>query len=97
MWLVVQPDGVLLRLQIQPKASTSGVVGLHGDRLKVRISSPPVDGKANDALLEFLSKTLGVPHKSLTLVRGDKSKMKDVYCQGMTGAQVATLFGVLLK
>lgn len=87
-WLTETADGVLLRIQAQPKASRSEVSGVHGDRLKIRIAAPPVDGEANEELIRFLKKKLGIPSSRLTLVRGQSSKMKDVLCAGMKAAQI---------
>ncbi|MGZ3689733.1 MAG: DUF167 domain-containing protein [Bdellovibrionota bacterium] len=87
-WLQAAPRGVLIRLQIQPKASRSEVVGAHGERLKIRIQAPPRDGEANDELLRFLKKRLGVP---VELVRGASSRAKDVLCVGASAEQVRAL------
>ena len=72
------PDGWLLTLHIQPGAKKSEVVGLHGDALKVRIASPPVDGKANEALVTFIADQLGLPKRAVQLVKGDTSRAKTV-------------------
>lgn len=77
-WYRKTPDGWLLTLHIQPGAKKSEVVGLHGDALKVRIASPPVDGKANEALLAFIADQLGLPKRAVQLVRGDTSRAKTV-------------------
>ena len=61
---------------MQPGAKKSEVAGMHGDAVKIRIHSPPVEGKANDALILFLSKILGVRISSLQIERGDKSRTK---------------------
>ncbi len=68
----------MLDLHIQPGAKKSGVVGLHGDALKVRIDSPPIDGRANAALITFLAGALGVPKQSLAVVKGETSRRKTV-------------------
>ena len=68
----------MLDLHVQPGAKKSGVVGLHGDALKLRIASPPVDGRANAALLVFLAEALGVPKQSLQVVKGETSRRKTV-------------------
>jgi len=78
-WIEPTPHGVLLRLQAQPRASRTEVVGLQGDRLKIRIAAPPVDGAANQELLRFLKKQLGCP---VALVSGETTKYKDVLCTG---------------
>jgi uncharacterized protein (TIGR00251 family) len=82
-WIEARPDGgVLLRLQIQPKASRTEVVGPHGEppRLKVRVAAPPVEGAANDVLVRFLAKKLGVPRSAVAILRGEAGKLKDVVC-----------------
>jgi uncharacterized protein (TIGR00251 family) len=58
------------------------VVGLHGDRLKIVLQAPPVDGQANEALMRFLAKHLGVGKQALALVRGTSSREKTVTVQG---------------
>ena len=75
-WYRKTPDGWLLTLHIQPGAKRSEVVGLHGDTLKVRIASPPVDGKANEALVAFIADQLGLPKRAVQLVRGESSRTK---------------------
>jgi uncharacterized protein (TIGR00251 family) len=77
-WLCASGDGVLLTLHIQPGAKKTEAVGLHGDALKIRLAAPPVDGKANDALIDFLAKTLSIPKSRLTLVSGQTSRSKRV-------------------
>ncbi len=67
-----------LALRIQPRASRDRVCGLHGDRLKVQITAPPVDGAANAAVLAFIAQWLSVPRRSVTLVRGESSREKTV-------------------
>ena len=77
-WYRKTPDGWLLTLHIQPGAKKSEVVGLHGDALKVRVASPPVDGKANEALVAFIADQLGLPKRAVQLVKGDTSRAKTV-------------------
>lgn len=91
-WLEQFPDGVLIRVQAQPKASKSEVSGLHGEppRLKIRVAAPPVEGEANEELLRFLKKTLRGPGVQLELVRGHSSKSKDVFCRGLSLQEIAS-------
>ena len=77
-WLVASKDGVVLTLHIQPGAKKTEVVGPHGDALKIRLAAPPVDGKANAALLAFLAERLGVAKSRLELVGGETSRAKRV-------------------
>lgn len=72
------PDGLLLRLYTQPKAHRDSFIGLHGDELKVAITAPPVDGKANSHLITFLAKQFRVPKSQVVLVKGDTSRHKQI-------------------
>ena len=89
-WAEKHPDGFLIRIQAQPKASRTECVGPHGEppRLKVRVAAPPVDGEANAELIRFMAKTVGLPKSKLELLRGETSKSKDVLCRGLTDAKL---------
>lgn len=69
--------GLIVRIHVQPKASKSEFVGLHGDRLKVRVQAKPVEGAANEAVIKLLAKTAGVPKSAVSLIRGATSRQKD--------------------
>ena len=69
-------DHLLLRVRVVPRAANTRIEGLHGDALKIRLQSPPVDGKANKALLRFLSDHLGVPRNQIELLRGERNRNK---------------------
>ena len=81
--------GVELQLQVQPRASRTEVAGAHGGALKIRLAAPPVDGEANDELIRFLAKTLGVPKSAVTIVRGATGRKKVVRVAGVS-AETAT-------
>lgn len=87
------PAGVRLTVHVQPGASRSEVAGTHGDAIKLRLAAPPVDGKANEALLRFLADRLGVPRRSVSLVRGAASRAKVIE---VSGVDVATATRLLL-
>lgn len=70
--------GVVLRLHVQPGARRTEMAGLHGERLKVRVAAPPVDGAANEALLGWLADAAGIARSRLSLLRGATSRQKDV-------------------
>ena len=93
--LTVHARGDVIRfaVRVQPRASSSGIVGLHGDALKIRLSAPPVEGAANDALVELLAKTLGVSRGAVTIVSGATSRTKTVEVRGVTVAAVEALAG----
>ena len=69
-------DGAILTIQVQPKASKSECVGLHGDALKIRIAAPPVDGKANAELVALVAETFGVRKAQVEIRSGAGGRMK---------------------
>lgn len=76
-WYTWQEETLLLTLRVQPRASKDEIVGPHGeDALKVRITAPPVDGKANQHLIAFLAKSFGVAKGQVTLLKGDSGRDK---------------------
>jgi len=77
-WRREDGGALVLTLHVQPGASRTEVAGTHGDALKLRIASPPVDGKANATLLAYIADAFGVPLRAVTLVRGDTSRQKTV-------------------
>ena len=77
-WLRNAGEGVVLSLHIQPGARKTEVVGLHGTALKIRLAAPPVDGKANEALIEFLAGKLGVARQRVALIGGASSRAKRI-------------------
>ena len=83
-----------LSLYIQPGAKKTEISGTHDGRLKIRVNAPPVDGAANEALIKFLSKELGISKSRVTLVSGEKSRMK-TFDIDMDEAEVNKKLGVL--
>lgn len=77
-WIEARSDGVVIALHVQPGARRTAIVGPHGDRLKVAVSSPPADGRANTALLEFLAERLAIPKSCVRLLSGAGSREKRV-------------------
>ncbi|WP_154172642.1 DUF167 family protein YggU [Vibrio metoecus] len=71
-------DDLLLRLYIQPKASRDSIVGLHGEELKVAITAPPIDGKANAHLSKYLAKQCKVAKGSVVIEKGELGRHKQV-------------------
>lgn len=71
-----QDGKLLLHCQLQPRASKNEIVGLQGDRLKIRITAPPVDGKANQHLIALMSKWFGTPKSAITILRGETGRQK---------------------
>ncbi|HYC51375.1 MAG TPA: DUF167 domain-containing protein [Gemmatimonadaceae bacterium] len=83
--------GVRISIRVQPRASSNAVAGVHGDALKVRLSAPPVDGAANEALVDFLAGTFGIPPRDVTIVAGSSSRSKIVELTGVTEDRVRRL------
>jgi uncharacterized protein (TIGR00251 family) len=82
-WLTIVPQGALLRIHVHPGASRAGVRGFHGDALRVRVTSQPVEGAANRELLAILARALGVSRAALSLVTGEKGRDKKVLVHGL--------------
>lgn len=68
---------------IQPGSAKDEIIGFHDGRLKIRISAPPVDGKANKRLIEFASKVFGVPKSNVDIIKGTSSKIKTLKVTGI--------------
>ena len=89
-WYQTGGDGVTIHVHAQPGAKRTEVAGLHGDSLKLRLASPPVDGKANDCLIGFLAERLRVKRSQVTIIRGLSSRRKTVFV-AVAGLQPAAL------
>ena len=69
---------LVLELRVQPRAAQSAIAGLHGGRLRIRLAAPPVDGRANAALVELLAETFGVPRAQVSIEHGLAGRDKRV-------------------
>ena len=75
-WLSQTKAGVRIAVQVSPNARKSEIVSGDGDALRIRLQAPPVDGKANDALVQFLAKKLQIPRKQVTITLGHTGRRK---------------------
>ncbi len=82
-------DGCTLAVRVHPGARKNGVTGVHADALKIALTAPPVDGKANEALIAFLAEALRLPRARLAIVAGIASRAKTVRITGKSAAEVA--------
>lgn len=82
---------ITLTLHIQPGARKTGFAGIHGDALKVRLAAPPVDGKANAALVDLVAAALGVPKSAVALKSGHASRRKVLEIAGADLARALAL------
>jgi uncharacterized protein (TIGR00251 family) len=91
------PDGaLLLRLHVQPRAAANGLAGLQGDLLKLRLTTPPVDGKANKAVIAFLAKLFHLPKSALFIKSGQQSRSKSIILTGADEQLVRSVLTTLL-
>ena len=82
---LVTPAGLLLNIKLTPKSKKVGFLGVLDNCIKIGVSSPPVDNKANEELIKFLSKEFKVPKKSVVIESGETSKLKRVLIVGARG------------
>lgn len=87
-WIRGDGDAVVLTLHIQPGAKKTEIVGRHGEALKIRLAAPPVDGKANAALIAFIAAKVGAGRTAVELLSGETSRAKRVRIAGMTETAV---------
>jgi uncharacterized protein (TIGR00251 family) len=83
-------DGCTLSVRVHPGARKNAVTGIHADALKIALTSPPVDGRANEALIEFVAEALRLPRARITLVAGISSRSKTLRITGKSAAEVTT-------
>jgi uncharacterized protein (TIGR00251 family) len=81
-------NGAQFALRVQPRASRNAIVGTMGDAVKLAITAPPVDGKANHAVVEYLSDLFRVPKSSVVIVSGETGRNKLIAVRGMRAEQV---------
>ena len=86
--------GVTFAIKVQPRAKRNAIVGELGDALKVALAAPPVDGKANQACVEFFSEILRVPRSAVMIAAGDTSRNKVIRVVRISGALVKERLGV---
>jgi len=89
-WLAGVPGRWRLRLAVQPGARTTGSVGVHDGCLKLRVAAPPVDNRANDEIVRWLARRLGVPRAQLRIAAGEGARRKSVAIDAsIDGADIA--------
>lgn len=81
-------------MRVQPRATRTEVVGLHGNEIRIRVAAPPVDGAANEALIRLLAQLLGVPRSAVEVTAGAAARSKVVVVGGIEPASAARRLGV---
>lgn len=77
-------DGICIEIKVEPRSSQKGLAGLLGDRLKVKLTAPPVEGAANEQLVEVLAEAFGLKKSAIKIIRGQSSKNKSVELTGIS-------------
>jgi uncharacterized protein (TIGR00251 family) len=88
------PDGCTLTVRVHPGARRNGVTGVHGDAVKIALTTPPVDGRANEALIAYLADALRLPKANVALVTGATSRSKLLRITGRSAAEVHVMLQI---
>ncbi len=92
-----QSGGITFSVKVHPQAKKNAITGTVGDALKLSLTSPPLDGRANEACIEFFAKLFRVPRSSVTIAAGEKSRTKVIRIVGLTPAVAEKTLGEQLE
>jgi len=87
-------SGVTFAIKIHPRAKKNAITGELGDALKLSLTSPPVDGRANEACIDFFAKLLKVPRSSVTIASGQSSRQKVIRVSGLSAEEIRRRIGI---
>jgi uncharacterized protein len=82
------PSGATFQVKVHPRAKKNAITGEAGDALKLALTAPPVEGRANQACIEFLAEVLNVPRASVTIAAGETSRNKVIRVRALSAAQI---------
>ena len=82
------PSGATFQVKVRPRARKNAIIGEVGDALKVALTAPPIEGRANEACITFLAEVLKVPRSSVTIAAGESSRNKIIRVRALSAAQV---------
>ncbi len=82
------PSGATFQVKVHPRAKKNAIIGVMGEALKLALTSPPIDGRANEACTEFFAKLLNVPRSSVTIAAGDASRNKVIRVRGLSAVEL---------
>jgi uncharacterized protein (TIGR00251 family) len=82
------PDGCTITVRVQPGAKRDAVIGLHGEAVKIALNAPPIEGRANEALIEFVAEKLNLHRTRVALIAGTTSRSKVLRVTGKSAAEV---------
>lgn len=85
-------EGIIFAVRVQPRSSKNEICDLYGDAIKIKLTSPPVEGEANEGLIEFLAKSLDISKGQVEIISGHKSKNKIIKITGIKKEKVTDLY-----
>lgn len=85
-------DSITFNVKVIPRAKRDEIVGVEGDAVKIRLNAPPVEGRANEALVKFLAAVFDIPRAQIEIVRGETSRHKVVRVRGVALEELKTVF-----
>jgi uncharacterized protein len=88
------PDGITFAVKVHPRARQNAVAGELGDSLKLSLTAPPMEGRANEACINFLANLLKVPRSSVTIASGQNSRRKVIRVSGLSADEVQKRLGI---
>jgi len=91
------PAGATFQVKVHPRARKNAITGVLGDALKLALTAPPVEGRANDACIAFFADLLNVPRSSVTIAAGESSRQKLIRVAGLSAAQVHETLQAILR
>ena len=91
MWYKVTDSGVIIEAKIQTKSSRKGIELLNENQLKIKVNTPPIDGKANEAVIKLIAQKLHISKSSVTIIRGLTSKLKTIKIENINSEQIESL------
>lgn len=86
---------ITVKVRLQPRASRDGIDGLHGDALKVKVTAPPVEGRANKAVKKLLAGKLGISPSQVEIIAGERSREKLLRISGISRAEMERTLGII--
>ncbi len=92
--ITANDDGTIVQIKLSPRASDNKIVGIMDDAVKIRLQAPPVDGKANKALIKFIAKLLKVPASGVQIISGDTNRNKRIFIRNISPEAVRQKLGL---
>ncbi len=86
---MVVEKGVVIKVKLLPRSSRNHIAGKEEDRYKIKVTAPPVDGKANEALIKLLAKKLGIPGRDIEILSGHTSRLKTIRIQDLSPGDIS--------